>query len=124
VSGNRFQGNGWAVRLLANSFDDRFEANRFVGNTFDMSTNSRFTDTIIRRNYWDQYRGYDLDRNGVGDVPYRPVRLFSLVVEDNKPALILLRSLFVDVLDAAERLLPILTPEALVDREPLMEPPR
>ena len=62
-------------------------------------------------NWWDHYRGYDLDRDGVGDVPYPPVRLFALVVEQSEPSLILLRSPFVDLLDAAERVMPVLTPE-------------
>jgi nitrous oxidase accessory protein len=45
-------------------------------------------------------------------------------VEQNEPALILLRSSFIDLLDLAERILPVLTPETLVDHHPLMRPPR
>ena len=66
---------------------------------------------------------YDLDRNGRGDVPFRPVRLFSLFVANNPPSVVLMRSAFVDVLDAAERALPVLTPQTLVDASPLMERP-
>ncbi|MEZ4585503.1 MAG: nitrous oxide reductase family maturation protein NosD [Gemmatimonadales bacterium] len=124
VRGNRFSGNGWAVRVLANSDHNAFEENSFVGNAFDVATNSRSATSRFGGNFWDQYRGYDLDGDGRGDVPFRPVRLFSLVVERNEPALILLRSIFVSLLDQAERLLPILTPDALTDRAPLMEPPR
>lgn len=124
VSGNRFEVNGWAVRLLANSVDNRFETNVFVGNAFDVATNSRSASSTFAGNFWDRYQGFDRNRDGKGDVPYRPVRLFSLVVEQNDPALILLRSLFVDLLDQAERVFPILTPETLVDATPLMEPPR
>ena len=124
VTGNLFQGNGWAVKVLANATDNRFEGNSFTGNTFDVSTNSRTASSSFSGNWWDHYRGYDLDRDGVGDVPHRPVRLFSLVVEQHEPALILLRSPFVDLLDAAERLMPILTPDALSDRRPLMTRPK
>ena len=66
----------------------------------------------------------DLDHDGVGDVPHRPVRLFSLLVERNEPTLILLRTPVVKVLDAAERVLPSLTPEMLADPTPLMRRPR
>lgn len=124
VTGNVFQGNGWAVKVLANATDNRFEGNSFEGNSFDVATNSRTASSSFSGNWWDHYRGYDLDRDGVGDVPYRPVRLFSLVVEQHEPALILLRSPFVDLLDGAERLMPILTPDALSDRRPLMARPR
>ena len=53
------------------------------------------------------------NRDGVGDVPYSPVRLASVVVAQNEPALILLRSNFLYLLDAAERVFPALTPETL-----------
>jgi nitrous oxidase accessory protein len=50
------------------------------------------------------------------------VKLFSLVVEQNPPVLVLLRSLFVNLLDVAESVFPVLTPETLVDSQPLMQP--
>ena len=124
IRGNTFSGNGWAVRVMANATDNRFEANDFQGNTFDVATNSQSTSSVFDGNWWDRYRGYDLDRDGRGDVPFRPVRLFSLIMEQYEPSVILLRSAFVDMLDAAERLLPVLTPQGLVDARPLMARPR
>jgi nitrous oxidase accessory protein len=85
-----------------------------------VATNSREPSTTLRGNYWDGYRGHDLNRDGVGDVPYRPVRLFSLIVERHAQALVLLRSGLVDMLDAAERVLPALTPTTLTDGQPAM----
>jgi nitrous oxidase accessory protein len=43
-----------------------------------------------------------------------------MIVERHEPAMILLRSPFVGLLDATERVLPALTPETLVDYKPLM----
>jgi nitrous oxidase accessory protein len=117
---NAFLDNGWAVRLMGSTVDGRFTRNEFIGNTFDVATNSREPGSTFDGNYWDAYRGYDLDRDGRGDVPHHPVRLFSYLVSQNEPSLILLRSLFVEVLDAAERVLPALTPETLVDAHPAM----
>jgi nitrous oxidase accessory protein len=122
ASGNRFENNGWAVKLMASTEGGRFVRNEFVANTFDVSSNSRTNSTVFDHNYWSEYEGYDLDRDGAGDVPHRPVRLFSLLVEDNEPTLILLRSLFVRLLDTAERVLPSLTPETLADARPSMRP--
>ena len=85
---------------------------------------SRATSAEVRGNWWDRYTGYDLDRDGRGDVPFRPVRLFSLIVASHPPSVVLMRSAFVDLLDAAERALPVLTPETLVDAQPLMARPR
>jgi nitrous oxidase accessory protein len=123
IQGNTFSDNGWAIRVMANATDNRFTRNDFQGNTFDVATNSQSTSSVFDGNWWDRYRGYDLDRDGRGDVPFRPVRLFSLIMEQYEPSVILLRSAFVDMLDAAERLLPVLTPQGLVDVRPLMERP-
>lgn len=124
VRDNDFIRNGWAARVLAGAEGNRFTGNRFVGNAFDVATNSRSATSTFDGNWWDAYRGYDLDRDGVGDVPFRPVRLFALVVEQHPEALALLRSPFVSILDAAERVLPVLTPAALADARPLMKSPR
>lgn len=120
---NVFERNGWAVRLFSSSEDAVFRRNTFAGNTFDVTTNSRHAQATFEGNFWDRYRGYDLDRNGVGDAPFRPVRLFAFLVERVEPALLLQRSLFVELLDAAERLLPSFTPQAFVDRSPALAPP-
>ena len=118
---NDFIDNGWAVKLQASTQDGTFTGNNFIGNTFDVSANNSETTTTFARNYWDNYRGYDLDHDGFGDVLYHPVRLFSMVVAQNGPSIILLRSTFVRLLDSAESIIPALTPEALADREPAMK---
>ena len=117
---NTFVENGWAVKLDASTVDGRMTRNNFIANTFDIASNSREPSTVLAGNYWDAYRGYDLDRDGVGDVPFRPVRLFSMIVERHEPALLLLRSAFVELLDAAERVLPAMTPTNLADARPAM----
>jgi nitrous oxidase accessory protein len=117
---NQFVDNGWALRLQASTEDARFTGNDFAGNTFDVATNSRSSSSTFRGNYWSAYDGYDRDHDGVGDVPYSPVRLASVVVAQTEPALILLRSNFLYLLDAAERVVPALTPETLADSAPAM----
>jgi len=36
-----FEGNGWAVKIMANSMDNLFADNNFLVNSFDVATNSR-----------------------------------------------------------------------------------
>lgn len=120
VTDNQFVGNGWGVRLMADADDVSLAGNRFAENSFDLSTNSVTARADLRGNYWDRYQGYDLDRDGRGDVPYAPVRLFSLIVEQHPAALLLARSPLVELLDAAERTFPVLTPGSLHDTDPLM----
>lgn len=117
---NHFEKNGWAIKLMANSTENTFSSNSFIANTFDVSTNSKQNFNLFHSNYWSKYDGYDLDKNGIGDIPYRPVKLYSIMAEQNKPSLILLNSLFIELLNIAESVFPSLTPETLLDNAPLM----
>jgi nitrous oxidase accessory protein len=73
-------------------------------------------------NYWDKYEGYDLNKDKIGDIPYRPVSMYAMIIEINPPAMILFRSFITTLLDKTEKVLPSLTPENLKDDSPLMKP--
>jgi len=120
INRNLFENNGWALDLMANSMDNHFERNTFTGNNFDIATNSKQNFNTFERNFWDNYGGYDLNKDGFGDVPYHPVSLFSVIITEYKPALILMRGLFTRMLDIAERVFPSLTPKQLIDAKPAM----
>ncbi|MBT8380341.1 MAG: nitrous oxide reductase family maturation protein NosD [Ignavibacteria bacterium] len=120
IEQNDFVKNGWALKLMANSMGNYFYENNFVANSFDLSTNSRQNFNTFERNYWANYSGYDLDKDGYGDVPFRPVTMFSMMVEDQPTSLILLNSLFIKILDVAESIVPAITPKALTDPKPKM----
>jgi nitrous oxidase accessory protein len=117
-----FTENGWAMKILGNSTDDTIINNNFIGNTFDISTNASRSENLFSGNYWDKYRGYDINNDGFGDVYYRPVSLFSMMVERTPETIVLLRSFLVDILDIAEKVVPVFIPEMLIDERPKMEP--
>lgn len=119
---NTFVGNGWAVKLQASCDDNTFSENNFTSNTFDLSTNGTMVLNKIDRNYWDKYQGYDLNKDGVGDVPFRPVNMYAMVVERIPTAVLLWRSFLVFLLDRAEKVFPAVTPENLKDDYPSMKP--
>jgi len=121
IEGNSLIDNGWAIRIMANCTDNTIIGNDFVGNSFQVATNSRINYNIFDGNYWSVYAGFDLDKDGFGDVPFRPVSLYGLVVEQRPPSIILMRSLLVEVLNLAERLIPTITPETLMDSHPAMK---
>ena len=118
---NEFRSNGWAIKVRGACYQNLFKRNRFLNNSFDVSYNSRLNDNLFEGNYWSKYSGYDLDRDGIGDVPYRPVKLFSYIVNRTPETIVLLRSLFIDILDFSEKVSPVFTPDELVDEQPLMK---
>ena len=119
---NQFEANGYAMKMLANSENNTVVNNTFIDNSFEVTTNSKDSYNHFDRNYWGSYEGYDLDRDGFGDVPHHPVRLYSLLVEQMPSSVILMNSVFVNILDLTERVVPTLTPEALVDLHPRIKP--
>jgi nitrous oxidase accessory protein len=118
---NEFNVNGWAINVLADCTDNRFNQNNFLGNTFDISTNGSPEQNFFDANYWDKYSGYDLNKDGRGDIPYYPVSLYSKVIENIPYAIVLFRSFIVSLMDKAERSIPSLIPVSLVDHHPLMK---
>jgi nitrous oxidase accessory protein len=121
IERNIFRENGWAIKVQASCEDNSFQHNNFTGNSFDVGTNGSLSLNVFSGNYWDKYEGYDIDRDGVGDVPYHPVSMYSMIIEQNPNALMLLRSFTVQLLDKAEKAIPSLTPENLVDKKPMMK---
>lgn len=120
IEKNNFTKNGWALKLMANSMENYFYDNNFIANSFDISTNSRQNFNTFEKNYWAEYNGYDIDKDGFGDIPFRPVTMFSMMIESHPTSLVLLHSLFIDILNIAESIIPAITPEALTDPKPRM----
>ncbi|NCO64522.1 MAG: nitrous oxide reductase family maturation protein NosD [Flavobacteriales bacterium] len=118
---NHFISNGWAIKVRGACYTNSFIENNFLYNSFDISYNSNVNDNVFDKNYWSNYTGYDLDKNGIGDVPYRPVKLFSYIVNRTPETIILLRSLFIDIIDFSEKVSPVFTPDNLLDNHPLIK---
>jgi len=123
VVSNTFRSNGWALKILGSSVGVLLARNTFTANTFDVLSNATRSSVRCWENYWDHYRGYDLDRDGYGDVPYRPVSLFSILIERVPSAILLLRSFIVELLTYMERAIPSIIPPTIEDERPQMKAP-
>jgi len=121
LKNNLFQENGWAMKIQASCDDNNIVNNNFIGNTFDMGTNGSLVLNNFDSNYWDKYEGYDLDKNGLGDVPYHPLSLFAVLSENNPSTMLLYRSFMITLLDKSEKILPTITPDNFIDNKPLMK---
>jgi nitrous oxidase accessory protein len=106
---NRFAANDTAVSLFP-SADLGFGANTFEGNLTDVRADdrgvARHNDWTYQGtgNHWSGYAGYDLDADGVGDVPHTASGALQLILAD-VPALELYRgSPALHALDSAQEL--------------------
>lgn len=118
---NNFASNGWAINSRGANYLNEFRRNNFEQNSFDLAYTGGLNSNIFEGNYWSDYSGYDLNKDGIGDVPYRPVKLFNHIVGRSPEAIILLRSMFIDLVEFSEKVSPVFTPEGLLDEKPSMK---
>jgi nitrous oxidase accessory protein len=119
---NTFRENGIGIKLLANCENNIFRKNNFINNIFDVTTNSRQNyGNLFTENYWSNYRGFDLNKDGYGDIPYKPVTLSSYLFEKYPLLFILLKSFFIYLIDLAESQIPTLTPIDMKDQKPSLK---
>ncbi len=130
ISKNNIAFNSEAIRfkeILINSATPRGK-NHFINNNIynnitdvvDESSGKELAiDGIWEGNYWDSYRGYDEDKNGIGDIPFE-LFYFSDVLWMNFPDLkFFYNSMAMGIMDFLGRLAPTRDPYLiLVDTQP------
>ncbi|MFK7114550.1 nitrous oxide reductase family maturation protein NosD [Flavobacterium oreochromis] len=121
VEQNQFKSNGWGMKIQASCMDNVITNNNFIKNTFDISTNGSLVLNTFNKNYWDKYEGYDINKDGLGDIPYHPLSLFAILTENTPSAMLLYRSFMITLLDKSEKILPTITPDNFVDKSPLIK---
>ncbi len=126
--GNLLENNGWGLFIFASSADNEVSGNTFIQCDYPVALDMRRTtnrfDDGARGNYWSDSAPYDLDGDGVGDVPYCPVTAFAFLSKQYPDLAVLSRSPAVAALAVAERVLPALRPSEAVDHHPLLAPMR
>jgi ABC-type multidrug transport system ATPase subunit len=110
--------------VSSNAFVDNLEQvavlgpGSFTGNAFTVGG---------RGNYWSDYRGFDLDGDGVGDLPYKAESLFESLMDRHPDLRLFQFSPVQDAVDLATRAFPVVRPRPkLEDTAPLVDalPPR
>ena len=117
---NDFVQNGWAIKITGGCVENVIQSNNFISNSFDLSVKNNVNNNKFDGNYWSAYSGYDLDKDGIGDVSYRPVKLFNYIVDISPESMIMMRSLFIDLVNFSEKVSPVFTPKNVMDNFPLM----
>ena len=118
---NEFKEDGWGLVIQASCSENTIAYNNFINNSFDISTNGDVTLNAFDCNYWDEYEGYDLNKDGIGDIPYHPLSLMAVMIEQNPSLLILVKSFMMQLFERMEKSIPTLTPEHFVDLHPMIK---
>jgi len=121
IQRNHFNHNGWAMKISGSSMYNHINRNNFQNNSFELSVSGKSESNDYNGNYWSSHTGYDLNKDGIADTAYRPVKLFSRIINKIPSTSILMRSLLIDIIDFAEKVNPVLTPDNLKDHHPSMK---
>ncbi len=123
--GNAIVCNDTGIELSPAVRVNLFERNDLIDNTEQVRMERSSSATVNRwqGNFWADYRGYDADRDGVGDIPYRAVRLYENITDRFHLLKIFWASPAVFAIDFAAGAFPVFAPSSkLSDEQPLMRP--
>lgn len=127
---NRFSENVFRLGGLGIEFHSSPRRTSFLGNSFRDNAEQLRVDgrgdalgIVWRENHFDDYQGYDLDDDGIGDLPYE-LRSLSNRLIAKRPELQFFRgTLALDLVDVASEVSPILVPRPVMrDERPRMKP--
>lgn len=113
--------NNIGVRFLNDWVGNDFKNNRFKSNITQVavSDGGSAKRNLWDGNYWDDYQGFDLDKNQIGDTPHEFYSYADRIWMDVPAAQFFKGSPMLEVLDFLERLAPFSPPEmVLQDKQP------
>ncbi|MDO8890257.1 MAG: nitrous oxide reductase family maturation protein NosD [Sulfurimicrobium sp.] len=115
------------VQLYGERGGHTFEGNRFEKNLFQvvMSGSGDAQSNRWYGNYWDDYQGFDLNHDGVGDTPHEVYAYADRIWMETPAATFFRNSPALELLDFLERLAPFSAPDLLLrDPKPRFSPTR
>ena len=126
LHGNLIQDDGWGIILFSSCAGNEFARNDFVNADYPVALDMRRSDNRfddgVSGNYWSASLSYDLNADGIADVPYYPVSAFAFLSKQFPDLAIFSESPAANALTLAERTIPALRPSEAVDRFPLARP--
>ncbi len=121
---NVVAGSEIGIHMTAGSEHNRLWDNRFIDNRVQVKYVQNLAQEWSvdgRGNYWSDYLGWDLDGDGIGDVPFRPNDGVDVLLWKYPAARSLLSSPAILLLRYVQRAFPVFTPPSVQDSHPLMQ---
>lgn len=116
--------NGIGANFLSDWTGNEFRENQFKGNLTQVSVSGSGSAArnLWEGNYWDDYEGFDLNNDNVGDTPHELHSYADRLWMDVPPAQFFKSSPLLETLDFLERLAPFHPPKLLLrDPAPIMK---
>lgn len=116
---NRIAYSGVGIQFLSDNTGNIFRDNYFDSNITQVAVGGGGSANRHewRGNYWDDYEGFDRDRNGIGDTPYELYSYADQIWMDIPLAQFFKASPMLEVLDFLERLAPFSSPRMVLRDE-------
>jgi len=118
--------NDASLQMFQNSINNAFTENNFIDNLTPLLIVGKRTETTWsvggQGNYWSTYDGYDLDGNGIGDVPMKIQNVFHYLESVNENIRLYLYSPASQALATATKAFPIIAINNEIDHDPLIAP--
>lgn len=128
---NRFRNNiiarnDVALHIFQNSITNTFTENNFIDNLNLLTIVGKRTESqwnvAGKGNYWSSYNGYDIDADGIGDVPMKIQNVFNYIEGKNANVRLYLYSPAAQALAVSAKAFPIIDLNKEIDAFPLMFP--
>lgn len=126
LSGNRILDSQIGIHMTAGSEHNAVWGNSFIGNRVQVKYAQNLAQEWSkdgRGNYWSDYLGWDLNGDGLGDVPFRPNDGVDVLLWKYPAARSLMSSPSILLMRYVQRAFPVFMPPAVVDSHPLMHAP-
>jgi len=118
--------NDLALQLMGSSEDIVIVNNNFLNNLSSLLMTKKESSTIWASdsggNHWSDYIGYDLEGDGIGDIPHKIQNVFQVLETKIPEVRFYLFSPAAEILEIAERSLPILALGTEKDSKPVFRP--
>jgi len=118
--------NDIALHMFQNSVNNVFVRNNFIDNLNLLTIVGKRTESQWNvagtGNYWSSYNGYDIDADGIGDVPMKIQNVFNYIEGKNANVRLYLYSPAAQALAVSAKAFPIIDLNKEIDFFPLMSP--
>lgn len=126
ISDNWLAHSDLGLHMTAGSEQNQISGNALVGNRTQVryvSNRSQEWSRDGQGNYWSDYLGWDLDQNGLGDIPHEPNDGMDRVLWQYPAARWLLNAPVVSLLRWIQQQFPVFRGPGVIDSYPLMALP-